>query len=123
MTARYLGYVITNNGVSEKGFTERIKMARAKIQLLRSSGLHADTVSTEKLLDICESFVISTARYGIHITSTDKELHDAWANLEKDMLILAMGCFTESRRNRLRDTAKLLSLQECKTLGWNGMMQ
>lgn len=89
-TARYLDYEITNNGVFAKDRTERIKMARSKIQLLRSRGLHAGTASTAKPLDICESFVLSTATYGIHFTTTDKELYDAWANLEKDVLVLAM---------------------------------
>lgn len=118
----YLGVLITNNGVLAEGSTERVKKARFKVQLLRKLGLHAGIVSAKALLDICETFIYSTATYGIHLTPPDHELYEAWAKLERDVLILALGCFTESRRGRLRDVSKLPSLQEVKGLRWNGLV-
>lgn len=119
--ATYLGFKITNETVLAEESTSRVGKARGKLHLLKTAGLHAATMESGKLLQICESFILSTATYGIHLTPQDAALDEKWEQLEKNIIILAMGCYTETRRARLRDIAKLLSLQETKGLGWNGM--
>lgn len=121
--ATYLGADINNQGVLAGGSIERVRKGRRKIHLLRTLGLHAGTLPAGTLLNICESFVLSTATYGIHLTPIDAELRDEWLRLEKEIVILATGCFTPARRDRLRDVTKLLSLQETKGLRWNGMVK
>lgn len=121
--ATYLGTDIKNEGVLAGGSVERVRKSRRKLHLLRTLGIHAGALPAGTLLNICESFVLSTATYGIHLTPRDPELRDEWLQLEKEIIILATGCFTATRRDRLRDVTKLLSLQEAKGLRWNGMVK
>lgn len=86
-------------------------------------GLHAGIVGAGKLLNICEVLIVVTAAYGLHLTTTCATPYEEWSNFEKYMIILAWGFFSESRKGRLSDIAKLLSLQETKGVSRNRMVE
>lgn len=68
------------------------------------------------LLNICDSFVMSTAPNGIHMTTQDLEMGQTCAKLEKNIVIYTLGTFFMARRNRLRNTACINTPQETKGL-------
>lgn len=119
--ARYLGYDITNNAVTATGSVERLKKARNRLHLLKEANINAKTMNSLMLLNTCDSLVMSTATYGIHMTPNDAELNRLWLDLEKDIIIYALGTYHESRRERLRDIAWMHTLQETKGLKWETM--
>lgn len=73
-------------------------------------------------MDICDSFILSTAMYRLHLTPLVFTLHEKWAKLRKDVLIYGTRCVTRTRRDRLWDITKLRSLQERKGVQWNMMV-
>lgn len=115
---KYLGFQITHRGVLPDGSVERLKRARGRLHILRNAGIHAATANAHRILQICDSLILSTALYGIHMTPNHTNVAESWAALEKDILILALGCFSEQQRSRLRDITKTTSLQETRGLRW-----
>lgn len=120
-TTRYLGYEICNSGVTAKASVERATRARKRINVLRNAGIIGGKLSTIRLIGVCKAFILSTAVYGVHLTPVDHQLYNTWKKLEEEIIIFCMGCFTESRRARLRDIAQLSTLQEIKGMRWSAM--
>lgn len=84
---RYLGYEITSNRVLAQGSAERLKMGKQRLSTLKQAVTSMRNMESPTLVNICNTFVMSTAPYGIHMTPQDRELGKTWIKLEKDIII------------------------------------
>lgn len=80
---KYLGLTITNPNVTDHGSIERVKKARRRLHLLKKCKVNASMVNRHTLLNICDSFILSTATYGLQMIPTDANLGQLWDALEK----------------------------------------
>lgn len=81
-------------------------------QNLRRPGLHCGALTTDNMLRVWKTFVLSKAMYAIHLTPLTNEIAHGWEDLEKQMTINAMGCFSEKNRARLGTIGRIMTLDQ-----------
>lgn len=108
----YLGISVNVLGLGTSASIEKVKAARMRVRLLRSSGIHAGKVPGRTMLDICNAFIFSTATYNLHLVQHSHTLQMEWNRLEKDVIKVCFGCYDPHYHNRLKRIAGLPSLSE-----------
>lgn len=110
--ADYLGVTATATGTSHVKCIKRIKKATAFLHQPRGNGIHHGTMTTNSMLAIWRTHILPAATYGLHLVPHHNEQTKAWSTMEKSMMVMVMGCFSEKTRPRLRTVAKALTLRQ-----------
>lgn len=94
-TTTYLGVTATARAMCVNVNLKRIQNAIKAGHNLRRLGLHWGTLSTANMLRVWKNTVPLNAMYAIYLTPLTNEIAHGWDDLEKLMIINAMGCFSE----------------------------
>lgn len=114
--AKHLGVMARNKGVTAENSMKSTPSAIQKTNLLPVAGIHEGKTPQTTMLTIHETFVQPLAIYAIHLTPESREVQESWDKLEKEITKRAFGIYWERSRVRLRNIAKLNTLNEAKVL-------
>lgn len=110
--AEYLGISASVGGTTSTASFKRIKEATAMLHILKRKWVHSGATTSQSLLQMWNTYVLTKATYGLHLVPCSTELENEWSKLDKITMINFLGCFSENFIKRLRPISRQLSLSE-----------
>lgn len=103
-------------GVTTYENIERIEKAIWKIQMMRPAIIHDERLNSPILAMLCKSMIMPSTTFAIHPMPQNEKLQTSWDKLEQKILKIALGCFMEFKKAILRPMARLLMLEQIKSV-------